>query len=200
MCDVLPMPSRLPRLLAAISLAVTALALTHACSQQSPDKEAAPPSAAAPESTAQFGDGPQPSATVTVVTTGTTAPKKNVVLADGRHPGFIKAVGDDAVSMDLVEFLTGDAAAKAWQERYPDSEQDSPDNDYFIVNDNKKLRKLPFAPSVVVKVVGDTGPEATKSIAVTGLEKYFGELLDDTMFWFTVQQGKVTKIEQQFLP
>lgn len=194
------MPSRLPRLLAAIGLAVLVPVFATACSRQSPEQKAAPPSAAVPESTAQFGDGPEPSATVTPVATGTKAPKKDVVLADGRHPGFIKAVGDDAVAMDLVEFLTGDAAAKAWQEKYPDSEQNSPDNDYFIVNDNKKLRKLPFAPSFVVKVVGDTGPGATKTIAVTGLEEHFGELLDDTMFWFTVQQGEVTKIEQQFLP
>jgi hypothetical protein len=197
MCDVLFMPSHLPRLLAATALAVTVLTVATGCSAESPETAAAPPAAAVPGSSAQIGDGPAPSAAVTRV--ATTAPEK-VVLADGRHPGFIDAVGGGAVTMDLVEFLTGDAAAKAWQKKYPDSGQDSPDNDYFIVNDNPKLRKLPVAPSVVVKVVGDTGPEATRTIAVTGMTKHFGDQLDDTLFWFTVQKGTVTKIEQQFLP
>mgnify|MGYP004472817047 CR=1 FL=1 len=197
-CDVLSMPSHLPRLLAATGLAVTVLAVAAGCTQQSPEKVAAPSATAVPASSARVGDGPAPSPTVTRI--ATAAPGTAVVLADGRHPGFIKAVGAGAVTMDLVEFLTGDAAAKAWQEKYPDSGQDSPDNDYFIVNDNKKLRKLPLASSVVVKVVGDTGPEATETIPVTGMKKHFGASLKDTLFWFTVKKGQVTTIEQQFLP
>jgi hypothetical protein len=191
------MPSPLPRLLAVTGLAVTVLTLAAACSQQSPkQKAAAAPAVAVPGATAQFGDGPAPGATVTPIATAT----KEVLLADGRWPGYVKNVGDDTVSMDLVEFLTGDAAAKAWKKKYPDSEQDSPDNDYFIINDNKKQRKLPLAPSIVVKVVGATGAEADQTIAVSAVEKHFGNLLNGTLFWFTVQQGEVTRLEQQFLP
>jgi hypothetical protein len=197
MCDVLLMPSRLPRLLAVTGLAVTVLALAAACSSQSPeDKATGAPAAAVPGSTAQFGDGPAAAATVTPVATATEQP----VLADGRWPGYVKKVGVDSVAMDLVEFLTGDAAAAAWQKKYPDSEQDSPDNDYLIVNDNKKLRTLPLASSVKVEVVGATGPGATAAIAVSGLEKHFGDLLNGTLFWFTVRKGEVTRIEEQFLP
>jgi hypothetical protein len=196
-CDVLLMPSPLPRLLAVTGLAVTVLTLAAACSQQSPKQAAGSPAVAVPEATAQFGDGPAPAATVTPIATATTG---KVLLADGRWPGYIKSVGDDTVSMDLVEFLTGDAAAKAWQQKYPESEQDSPDNDYFIINDNKKQRKLPLAPSLVVKVVGATGVEATDTIAVSAVEKHFGNLLNGTLFWFTVRQGEVTNLEQQFLP
>jgi hypothetical protein len=202
------MSSRLPRLLAATGLAVTVVTLAAACSQNAGDKSAAPP--AAPGSTAQFGDGPAsaPATPESTATPGATATPATVTktskpaapLADGRRPGFIKNVGDDSVSMDLVEFLTGDAAVKAWQKKYPDSDQDSPDNDYFIVNDNTKVRELPLAPSVVVKVVGETGPEATETIAVSAVEKHFGSLLKSTLFWFTVKEGQVTKIEQQFLP
>jgi hypothetical protein len=196
------MSSRLPRVLAATGLAVTVLTLAAACSQQSAkDRSSASPAVGVPGSTAQFGDGPASGATVTPIATATRKSKKPaVVLADGRHAGFIKAVGDETVSMDLVEFLTGDAAAKAWQQKYPDSEQDSPDNDYFIVNDNTKLRKLPLDPSVVVKVVGAGGPGTEETITVPAIEKHFGNLLNGTLFWFTVQDGAVTKIEQQFLP
>ena len=191
------MPSHLPRLFAATGLAVTVLTLA-ACSQQSAkDRTRASPAVAVPGSTAQLGDGPAPGATITPIGTAT---KKPVVLADGRWPGFIATVGDGAVSMDLVEFLTGDAAAKAWQQKNPDSGQDTPDNDYFIVNDNKKLRELPFAESIVVKVVGETGPGTEATIAVGELRKHFGDLLGTAMFWFTVRQGEVTKIEEQFLP
>jgi hypothetical protein len=198
-CDVHLMPSRLPRLLAATGLAVTMLALSTACSQSAKDKTAAPP-AAVPGSTAKFGDGPAPEVTITPIATATKGSKPAVLLADGRRPGFIAKVGTDTVSMDLVEFLTGDAATKAWKKKYPDSELDSPDNDYFIVNDNTKLRKLPLAADVEVTVVGAKGPGTEESIAVSALEKHFGDLLKGTLFWFTVQQGRVTKIEQQFLP
>jgi hypothetical protein len=196
-CDVLLMPSRLPRLLAATGLAVTVLTLAAACSQQSAkDKTAASP-AAAPGSTAQFGDGPAP--TVTSIATG-AAKTPAVLLADGRWPGFIADVGGKTVSMDLVEFLTGDAAAKAWKKKNPTSEQDSPDNDYFIVNDNAKLRDLPLASTVEAVVLAAANPGTEKTIAVSGLKKHLGDQLSTTLFWFTVQQGKVTKIEQQFLP
>jgi len=196
-CDVLHMPSRLPRLLAATGLAVTVLTLA-ACAQQSPEKKATPP-AAAPEATAQFGDGPAPAATP-VGGGATTTKAPAVPLADGRWPGYIADVGGTTVSMDLVEFLTGDAAAKAWKKKYPTSEPDSPDNDYFIVNDNTKLRDLPLASTVKAVVLVDFNPGTEKTIAVSGLKKHVGSHLADTLFWFTVQQGKVTKIEQQFLP
>jgi hypothetical protein len=194
------MSSRLPRLLAATGLAVTVLTFAAACSQQSArDKPGPAAPAAVPGSTAQFGDGPAAGPTVTPVATA-TAKKPAVLLADGRWPGYIAKVSDDAVSMDLVEFLTGDAAAKAWQHKYPESGQDSPDNDYFIVNDNTKLRKLPLSPDLDVTVVGPTGPGTEESIAASAVAKHFGNLLDDTLFWFTVKHGEVTRIEQQFLP
>ena len=110
-CDVLLMPSRLPRLLVATGLAVTVLTLAAACSQQSSKGVAATSPAAAPGSTAQFGDGPAPAGTS--IATG-AAKTPAVLLADGRWPGYIAGVGGETVSMDLVEFLTGDAAAKAW--------------------------------------------------------------------------------------
>ena len=197
------MSSRLPLAATTFALAVITLA---ACSQEPATEPAAGPAAAVPSSTAQFGDGPAPEvtatpvATATATTTTTKAAEPAPLLADGRHPSFIKAVGGGVVTMDLVEFLTGDAAAKAWQQKNPDSEQDSPDNDYFIVNDNPKVRKLPLDPSVKVKVVGASGPGAEETIAAGGIEKHFGNLLTGTLFWFTVQQGAVTKIEQQFLP
>ncbi|GAA3335214.1 hypothetical protein GCM10020358_02580 [Amorphoplanes nipponensis] len=191
------MPSRLPRLLAVTGLAVSVLTLT-ACSQQSPDKAAAPP-AAAPVATAEFGDGPAPTAATATPAATPSAPPAPL-LADGRWPGYLKKVSSDAVSMDLVEFLTGEAAAKAWQKKYPDSGQDTPDNDYFIVNDNTKLRKLPLSPDVVVKAVGKAGPGTEDTITVAAIPKHYGTLLNGTLFWFTVKKGEVTRIEEQFLP
>ncbi|GAA3902146.1 hypothetical protein Aau02nite_67370 [Amorphoplanes auranticolor] len=198
MWDLLLMPSRLPRLLAATGLAVTVLTLA-ACSQQSAEEKPPAAPAAVPGSTAQFGDGPAPETTVSPIATATSE-KPAVLLADGRWPGFIAKVAGETVSMDLVEFLTGDAAAAAWQKKYPDSEQDSPDNDYFIVNDNTKLRRLPLSQGIQVTVVGATGPGTEEAIAVSAVEQHFGNLLKGTLFWFTVKQGEVTKIEQQFLP
>lgn len=197
MCHVLLMPSRPPRLLAATGLAVTVLTLAAACSAQPAKDRAATPPAAAPAATAQFGDGPAPAVTAIA----SKAPKASAVpLADGRWPGFIATVGGGTVSMDLVEFLTGDAAAKAWRKKNPTSEQDSPDNDYLIVNDNTRLRDLPLASTAEAVVLAVPNPGTEKTIAVAGLEKHFGDLLPDTLFWFTVRRGEVTRIQQQFLP
>lgn len=193
------MPSRLPRLLVATGLAATVLLPAAACSPGTPRTTPSTAAVAAPDSTAQLGDGPATVAATPVATVPRTK-QPEVVLADGRWPCLLKQAGGGTVSMDLIEFLTGDAAAEAYRKKYPDSDQETPDNDYFIVNDNTRLRTLPLAPSAEVKVVGDTGPEADTTIPAGDLAAHFGDALDDTIFWLTVEQGTVRRIEQQYVP
>ena len=176
-----------PRLMRVLSAATMIVMGTAACSQQ-----ASPPAAAttAPVSSTPVSS-PSPAAAATAAATPAAA------LKDGRWPGFLKKIdGDTAVTMDLVEFLTGDAAIKAWQKKYPDSGEDVPPNDYFIVNDNTKVRTLPLADALVVRVVGDNPPEAEKKVPLADL----GKLLNETLFWFTVKSGEVTEIEEQYVP
>jgi hypothetical protein len=190
---------RLNRRPVAAAVLATALLAVAACS----DKPSSPapttattgpaPSAAKPAAT---GIGTKP-AGEPATTTGAPAGDSKAAIGEGRWPAYVTAVGDGELTMDLVEFLTGDAAVKAWQKKYPDSDEKTPPNDYMIVNDNPKKRVVPITDPVAVKVVGE---------GVGGVADKKGDLGDvkaripHTLFWLTVKGGKVTAIEEQFLP
>ena len=126
-----------------------------------------------------------------------------VVLADGRHPVYLKTVdpGQQTITFDLIQFFAGEAATKAAAE---DGQESPPPNDYYIRNVNPRLRTLPVrsgAPITVnVLAAGSTG-NATKDVSVTlaELASYFPNS-GTAPFWITVDQGQVTKVAQQFLP
>src|ERR1044071_6663030 len=89
---------------------------------------------------ASAGIGAAPRTTSTAAAS-TPSPSPAPVLPDGRSAVYLTGVNatKNTVSFDLIEFLTGDAAKAEWKKRHPDS-PDGPDNDYMIVNNNKKLR------------------------------------------------------------
>ena len=132
-------------------------------------------------------------------------------LEDGEHFGFIESVdvaGETSV-FDLAYFLTGEEANQAAAEH--GSETPVP-NDYFIVNDNPKLRTLVLAPGVELAMLdwnnccdefidGDLAAfaeaiEAGEPVTVDG-QLYYGSL---SPYWLTVEGGLVTRIEEQYLP
>ncbi|HEX4906995.1 MAG TPA: hypothetical protein VFW32_00225 [Actinomycetes bacterium] len=156
-------------------------------------------------------DQPEPGA-AGGATTATAAPtttaggpttSEPAVLGDGRHPVYLKTVdpGQQTITFDLIQFFTGDAAAKAAAE---DGQESPPPNDYYIRNVNPRLRTLPVrsgAPITVnVLAAGSTG-NATKDVSVT-LDELAGYFPNSgtAPFWITVDQGQVTRIAQQFLP
>jgi hypothetical protein len=136
-------------------------------------------------------------------TAATSTTSEPVVLADGRHPVYLKTVDPDrpTITFDLIQFFTGEAATKAAAE---DGEESPPPNDYYIRNVNSRLRTLPVRSdaSITVNVLAaqSTG-SSTKDVSVTldELASYFPNS-GTAPFWITVEQGQVTKIAQQFLP
>jgi hypothetical protein len=166
---------------------------------------------AGPETTQAPATTTAPPAGGTATTAGpsgnpapTTSGDSGGDLADGRHPARILAVSDSkkTVRFDVIQFLTGDAANKAAAE---DGEESPPPNDYYIRNTNPKIRTLSIAPSVTVTVnvlaATETG-SSTKDTRIT-LAKLAGfprDRVDDAVFWLTVSHGKVTRIEEQYLP
>lgn len=139
-------------------------------------------------------------ATTTAAGPATTEP---AVLADGRHPVYIKTVdaNGQTITFDLIQFFTGDAANKAAAE---DGEESPPPNDYYIRNVNSRLRTLPVragAPITVNVLAAQSTGSSTKDVSVT-LEKlasYFPNS-GTPPFWITVGQGQVTEMAQQYLP
>jgi hypothetical protein len=136
-------------------------------------------------------------------TTGAPAAGEPAVLADGRHPVYLKTVDPDrqTITFDLIQFFTGEAAAKAAAE---DNEESPPPNDYYIRNVNPRLRTLPVragAPITVNVLAAQSTGSATKDVPVTlaKLASWFPNS-GTPPFWITVEQGQVTKIAQQYLP
>jgi hypothetical protein len=126
--------------------------------------------------------------------------KPRPLLADGRHAARITTVDTEGrtVTVDVIQFLTGKAAIKAASAA---GEESPPPNDYFIVNDNPKLRTLPVRADFVTVntlMAQETG-SSTKSTVITFED--FAQL--DTryaVFWVTVRDGRVTNISEQFIP
>jgi hypothetical protein len=154
-------------------------------------KKAATPGAA-PATTA----APAPSAP-----SATTA--EPAVLADGRHPVYIKTVDPVGrkITFDLIQFFTGEAAAKAATE---DHQESPPPNDYYIRNVNPRLRTLPVRPDAPITVnvlAAQSTGSSTKDVTVTlaKLASWFPNA-GTPPFWITVEQGQVAKIAQQYLP
>jgi hypothetical protein len=141
--------------------------------------------------------------TAAAVSTAAPTTTEPVVLADGRHPVYLKKVDPDrqTITFDLIQFYTGDAATKAALE---DHKESPPPNDYYIRNVNPRLRTLPVrvdAPITVNVLAAEATGSATKDVPVTlaKLASYFPNT-GTPPFWITVDQGQVTKIAQQFLP
>jgi hypothetical protein len=136
----------------------------------------------------------------------TTAP----VLADGRHPVYLVEldVPGGGVTFDLIQFLTGDEAITAYREDTPEDPEGDPPNDYFIRNDNPRLRTLPVADDVAVTVVrlGEASGAGSVPSSFEELPDHLAEQppaegrLAWNPYWLTVEQGEVVAIDEQYLP
>jgi len=132
-------------------------------------------------------------------------------LEDGEHFGFVEEVdasGGNLV-LDLAYFLSGEAANEAAAER---GDEVPVPNDYYIVNDNPRLRTLILADDVELSLLdwnrccderfdGDLETFA-QAIAEGMLEAADGLVYNGTFspYWLTVENGEVVRIEEQYLP
>lgn len=161
--------------------------------------------------TGATADSPTGATAATGPTGAAPDPSLAPELEDGEHFGYVQVVDPDAgtLILDLAYFLTGDEANREAEER--GLETPVP-NDYFIVNDNPRLRTLTLAPDLELALLdwerccdtfieGDLTAfaeaiDAGEPITVDG-HLYYGGL---SPYWLTVEGGVVTRIEEQFLP
>ena len=138
----------------------------------------------------------KPSVNANDVTHQATFITKNAV-ADGGSP---------TLTFDYVQFLTGSAADKAAK-----AHNDTVENDYYVVNDNKKLRTFPVSSAVVIVLHPGNGPQfhrnftwaEFKSLMQTHTATYGGDMYDwsaETIYYINIKNGKVTRVEQQWVP
>ena len=156
------------------------------------------------------GESPSgtPSATATAtppVTTPTPKPEATPLptdLANGRHYAYLKAFDRTKLTLtvDVAQFLTGEAAEKAARE---DGEEAF---DYYIRNQNTKLRTLPVTATAKVVVNTLTASESgssSKDVTITHakLASFFTQgKAQQRLFWFTLKGGAVVEIREQYLP
>jgi hypothetical protein len=186
-------PPATPRRLLRLAVALLMAATLAACGgDDQPSGEGGTATTAAPAPTA-----------AATTTTGGPASGEPDTLADGRHPVYIKTVDPNrpAITFDLIQFFTGEAATRAAAE---DNQESPPPNDYYIRNVNPRLRTLPVragAPITVNVLAAQSTGSSTKDVSVTlaKLASWFPNQ-GTAPFWITVELGEVTRIAQQFVP
>ena len=111
---------------------------------------------------------------------------------------FIKKIytkGDTSyIEADYIQFLMGDEAIAAATKK---GEQDMVQDDYYVVNDNTKLRSLALSKNVVITLAGtDDGKPSSAGMDDGTLQK---KLLSG-IFVIRFENGLVTNMREQFIP
>ena len=159
--------------------------------------------------TGPSGTGGSGSTTGASGTSGAVAPPTD--LEDGRHFGYVRRVdpATSTIRFDLAYFYSGDEANRIAAER---GDETPVPNDYYIVNDNPRLRRLALAPDVDIEVFDwNRCCDETVQVDVTtftqalaagadGIETDGHLIRGGSQYWITLNDGVVTKIEEQFLP
>lgn len=166
------------------------------------------PSPTTPASTVPASPQPseEPSGEPTAGPTG--EPSTSPVLEDGRYFGYIRSVDVDAGTLrfDLAYLLTGDAANEAAAEH---GDPTPVPNDYYIVNDNPRLRTLPISPDLEVWVIDWTRccdlvrGEAQPFLEAFSTRHHAWDALyqgRQAPYWITLEGGAVAKVEVQYFP
>ncbi len=141
--------------------------------------------------------------------TGETGPPA-AELEDGEHFGFVEEVdpAGGTLVLDLAYFLTGEAANEAAAEH---GDEVPVPNDYYIVNDNPRLRTLVLADDLELALLDwnrccDEVFEGDLEVFARAIQEgtvesdgfmYQGSL---SPYWLTVRNGEVVHIEEQYLP
>jgi len=141
-----------------------------------------------------------PTATAEVPTASRTTKQftfvKNVTVSGGKTE----------VVADYAQYLTGTAAAASASAH---GDESPPPNDYYIANDNKKLRTLPVKSGIKVTLTalddGTSDPEGYK-VSLAKWAGYYAAPTEDSggitggPYWFTITDGVVTAITEQYTP
>jgi len=170
------------------------------------DDERAQTTGPTPSSTPTQTPGPSGSSEPSASVTPEPSVPESPALEDGHHFVYVKSMSMTSngprVRFDLAYFLTGARAEKAAAD-HGDEVLDG----YYIVNDNPRLRTLPLADEVDVEYIPESQccelqpwkiDDWLDAIGLsTNPSDYPGT---NVPWWFTVEAGEITRIEQQYLP
>jgi hypothetical protein len=160
------------------------------CGRSQPDQNTSPPTQE-PAVTAPAPKAPGPD--------GTTPGRQPVVLADGRHPVFLKTVdpAGGSITFDVIQLYFGDEARR---EELKDHDTPYPaPNDVYSRNVNPRLRTLPVLAGATITVLDDDYAPLHEPVSLVKLAAVMPRQ-GSMPFWITVRDGQVVKIAEQFVP
>ncbi|PAD32657.1 hypothetical protein [Paenibacillus sp. 7523-1] len=114
--------------------------------------------------------------------------------------------------VDRIGWYQGEEADKVFEQRNPDSGIDGAPDGYYIINDSKEQDKIEVSSNAEVLMqlydrdgtVKGTDIQWNESIALSKFESLYDNknIVDLSVFPYhlTVQDGKVTKMVQQYIP
>ena len=155
----------------------------------------------------------QTTTTTTTTTPATTTTVDVATLADGSGCtpggdelgngiwyGYVADARETEIDFDLACWFSGDAAAQAAAE---DGAESPPPNDYYIRNDNSRLRTIAVAKTAEVSWLPNPGDPSTQTRVtyadwLTARESRDAALAPGV--WVTIEAGAVTVIEEQYVP
>jgi hypothetical protein len=176
----------------AIAVLLAAIAVTGCAGRQSdqPSSQpsdrvtatATPPAMTAEGSTAKQTGGPS---------------NRPAVLADGRHPVCLTAIDPrtGTITFDLVQWYFGEDAAR---EAAKDDQESPPPNDYYVRNVNPKLRTLATAAGATITVNNLLNTQQPTPVTLAKLATLTQDR--NPVFWITVSNDQVLKINEQWVP
>ena len=146
--------------------------------------------------------------TTSPATTEPAPPTPKAELEDGRHFGYIKRVDfqTSTVVFDLAYLLKGEQANQAAAAH---GYETPVDNDYFIVNDNPRLRTFTMSPHVQILLLNwtrccNTFFQANRRHfeASFKIKHFTGSNYQGTYgsYWLTIEDGAVVRIQNQYQP
>ncbi len=133
-----------------------------------------------------------------------------------RQCGYIKRVyksgGKNYLDIDYIQFLTGEEADEAAREDGEIGPGEHVPNDYYIRNENPRIRKLEIDRGV--KVFVETYNEVERegiivrkrSLDFKTFKQVFetndpnNQVMIQNPYWITLQDSIVVKIEEQYIP
>jgi hypothetical protein len=183
----------------ATALLVASLAVAG-CGRGQPDQSASPPSQPPAVTAPPTANAPAP------VGDTTRAP---VVLVDGRHPVYLKAVDPNrrTIRFDLIQVYGGDEALREAAKDHPEASPEQvrqwvPNGDYTR-NVNPRLRTLPVpsdAPITVITLAWGNGHNSSEEHIPVTLSKLATYMPTDLPFSITVRHDQVVSIAEIFVP
>lgn len=131
---------------------------------------------------------------------------------DGHYPGIITSIsaasgGSWQIVIDYVQVLGGaeaDAAAIAHGDESP------PPNDYYVVNDNPKLRTIPIATTCAVLMHDTPAANPSDGVIMGDVTITFDDFrvnrwgalnyYKSAIYWIDISGGVITNIEHFWVP